>query len=140
MIDALTAGRLYGKPVERTSKGGGKFVTAKMRVPMPDGVPAFANIIAFRDHVCAALLALADGASVAIAGELKISVYASKDGSHKPSLDLTAHEILTEFHVNRRRRAMTGEATETEPARSHPPNTKPTAAAGQEDFNDEIPF
>jgi single-stranded DNA-binding protein len=138
MIDALISGKLFGAPQKRTSKNGNDFVTGKMRTPGPDGVPAFVTFIAFRDHVCAALLELGDGASIAIAGELKVSTYQAKDGSTKPSLDLTAHEILTQFHITRRRRAMARE--EGESAHAQQPPAKTTAAAGQEDFNDSIPF
>src|SRR5580658_2088867 len=140
MIDALIAGRLFGKPQARTSKNGNAFATAKMRVPMQDGSSMFATMIAFRDSVVAALLALDDGSSVAVSGELKISTYTAKDGTTKPGLDITVHEILTEFHVTRRRKAMSKEA-EHEPSRatsSAQPPTRTTAAT--EDFNDDIPF
>ncbi|MGO9039035.1 MAG: single-stranded DNA-binding protein [Steroidobacteraceae bacterium] len=137
MIDALVTGRIFGKPAERTSKSGNRFATAKVRVPMPDGSSMFANIITFRDHVATALLALEDGASLAISGELKISTYQAKDGSYRPSLDVTVHEILTEFHVTRRRKAMSKDA-EPEPARTSQPSAKSIAA--EEDFNDDIPF
>jgi single-stranded DNA-binding protein len=141
MIDALIQGRLFGKPQSRTSKNNNKFVTAKMRIPMQDGAPAFANIIAFRDSVTAALLALDDGSSLCVSGELKISTYTAKDGTTRPSLDITAHEILTEFHVTRRRKAMAKDgATESEPpARSQQLPLKSAAvAAGEEEFNDDI--
>jgi single-stranded DNA-binding protein len=139
MLDCLIAGKLFGKPQSRTSKSGNPFVTAKMRVPMEGGVPAFANIIGFRDSVVAALLALDDGAAVAISGELKISTYTDKHGATKPSLDVTAHEVLTEFHVTRRRKAMSKDGVaDSEPARNQP--TKPSAAGEQKDFDDSIPF
>jgi single-stranded DNA-binding protein len=106
MIDALIAGRLYGAPQSRTSKNGNGFVTAKVRTPMSNGEASFVNVIAFSDAAQAALLALADGDSVAIAGELKVTAYTNNNSEPRPSLDLTAHAILTEFHVTRRRKAM----------------------------------
>jgi single-stranded DNA-binding protein len=139
MIDALISGKLFGVLQKRTSKNGNDFVTGKLRAPGPDGVPQFVTFIAFRDHVCAALLALADGSSIAIAGELKLGVYEAKDKSHRVSIDVTVNELLTPTHVSRRRKAMAGEPAESEPPRRQSQQPDTTAAA-QEDFNDEIPF
>lgn len=137
MIDVLAAGKLFGAPQKRTSKNGNAFVTAKLRVAMGDE-HAFINLICFRETVGAALLALADGATISVAGEMKASVYKTKDGTHRVSLDVNVHEILTAFHVSRRRQSMKDGATGSErPARNQPPAN---ATAGQEDFNDEIPF
>jgi single-stranded DNA-binding protein len=106
MIDALIAGRLYGTPQRRTSKNGNAFVTAKVRTPMANGESTFINVVAFNDTAINAMLALGEGDSVAIAGELKVSVYQSADGTARPSLDLVAHAVLTEYHVIRKRRAI----------------------------------
>lgn len=107
MIDALIQGRLYGQPQSRTSKNGNAFATAKVRTPMANGEASFVNVIAFSDAAITALLALSEGDSVAIAGELKVSVYTDREGAAKPSLDLTAHAVLTEYHVSRKRKAVT---------------------------------
>jgi single-stranded DNA-binding protein len=106
MIDALIAGRLYGTPQSRTSKNGNAFATAKVRTPMANGESCFVNVVAFSDSARTALLALAEGDSVAIAGELKVGTYTDKDGAARPSLDLTAHAVLTEYHVQRKRKAI----------------------------------
>ena len=112
MIDALIAGRIYGAPQSRTSKNGNPFVTAKIRTPMANGEASFVNVIAFSDSAQAALLALQDGDSAAIAGELKASAYTAADGTAKPSLDLTAHQVLTAYAVTRKRRAVAGQDAE----------------------------
>lgn len=106
MIDALIQGRLHGAPQPRTSKNGNPFATAKLRTPMANGESAFVNVIAFSDKARAALLVLQDGDAVAFAGELKVSVYTDKNGEARPSLDLTAHAVLSEYHVTRKRKAM----------------------------------
>lgn len=106
MIDALIAGRLFGKPSSRVSKSGNTFAVAKVRAPMANGESAFVNVIAFSDTAKAALLALAVGDSVAISGELKVGTYSDKDGAPRPSLDLTAHVVLSEYDVQRRRKAV----------------------------------
>ena len=106
MIDALIAGRLYGKPQERTSSAGNPFVTAKARVSTRTGESLFVNVIAFDETAVTALLALSDGDAVALAGELTPKAYTSKDGEAKPSLDLLAYSVLTEYHVQRKRQAV----------------------------------
>ena len=108
MIDALIQGRLFGNPQSRTSQNGNPFVTAKLRTPMANGESAFVHVIAFSSDAKAALLALQDGDSAALAGELKVSVYTDKNADARPSLDLTAHAVLTEYHVQRKRKAVAG--------------------------------
>jgi single-stranded DNA-binding protein len=105
VIDALIAGRLYGKPQGRTSKNGKAFATAKLRAAMANGETAFVNVIAFSDTAKAALLALVDGDSTAISGELKVSVYQAADGTTRPSLDLVAHAVVSAYDVQRKRKA-----------------------------------
>lgn len=114
MIDALIAGRLFATPQRRTSKTGNPFATAKVRTAMVNGESAFVNVVAFADAAVAALLALGEGDSVALAGELKVSTFTDKGGVAKPSLDLVAYAVLTEYHVQRKRKAVSGEP---EPAR-----------------------
>ena len=106
MIDVLIAGRLYSKPQSRRSKNGNAFATAKVRTPMANGESSFVNVVAFSAAARTALLALTDGDSVAISGELKASTYTDKDGAARPSLDLTAHAVLAEYHVQRKRKAV----------------------------------
>jgi single-stranded DNA-binding protein len=125
MIDALIAGRLYGKPQARTSKAGNAFATAKVRTPMANGESAFVNVIAFSDSTRAALLALGEGDSVAIAGELKVGTYTDKEGAARPSLDLTAFVVTTEYHVARKRKAVTVSAE------SERYEGRPAAAGGE---------
>ena len=106
MIDALIAGRLYGKPAERTTSAGKPFATAKVRVSTRDGDALFVNVIAFAESAVTALLALSDGDSIALTGELTPKVYTPNSGEPRPSLDLLAHAVLTEYHVSRKRQAM----------------------------------
>jgi single-stranded DNA-binding protein len=108
VIDALISGRLYGTPTGRTSSGGSAYVTAKVRVSTRAGECLFINVIAFADTATTALLALADGDAVALAGELTPKAYAAKDGTARPSVDLLAHSVLSEYHVVRKRKAVRG--------------------------------
>jgi hypothetical protein len=47
MIDALIAGKLYGKPKQMTGKAGKPFATAKVRAAAGEGEALFVNVIAF---------------------------------------------------------------------------------------------
>lgn len=109
MIDALIAGRIHGKPGQRTSSNGNPFATAKLRVSVRTGETYFVNVIAFAEQAISALLALSDGDSVALAGELTPKVYTPANGDPRASLDLLTHAVLTEYHVIRRRQAMNRE-------------------------------
>lgn len=110
MIDALIAGRLYGQAEERTGQSESAFVTCKLRVSTDDGNTIFCNVIAFDDEVRHALLALADGDSVALSGALTPKVWTDKQGNTRPALDLIAHAVLTAYHVTRKRKAVQGKA------------------------------
>jgi len=74
-----------------------------------EGNAVFVNVIAFASELANALLALAEGDSVALAGELTPKVWQPKDGGEpRPSLDLCVHAVLTEYHVARKRKAVQG--------------------------------
>lgn len=141
MIDALIAGRIYGAAVKRTAANGNSFVTAKVRVPTHDGEAAFANVLTFSQSCGEALLALQDGDSTSLSGELKVSVYQAKDGAWRPSLDLTAHVVLTAYHVARRRLAMR-KPDDAPDAESVTDGSAPAAvhASADREFNDDCPF
>jgi single-stranded DNA-binding protein len=104
-IDALITGRLVGQPQQRTSKNGKPFTTCKARIPTGDD-SLFCNVICFDQATQAALLALDGGEAVSLAGELKVGIWQAQDGTTRPSLDMTAHALLTTHHVRRKRQAM----------------------------------
>ena len=106
MIDALISGKLYGAPAQRTSKTGKPFALAKVRAAGGDGESLFVNVIAFDDAPVTALLALGDGDSVALSGSLTPKTWTDKEGNTRPSLDLVAHQVLTAYHVTKKRNAM----------------------------------
>lgn len=110
MIDALVAGRLYGKPTARTAKNGNAFATAKVRAAAGNGEVVFVNVIAFAEGPVTALLAVADGDSVSLTGELTPKVWTDKNDEARPALDLVAHGVLTAYHVTRRRQIATENA------------------------------
>ena len=82
------------------------------------------NVIAFAGSAVTALLALADGDSVALAGELTPKAWIDANGTARPALDLVAHAALTEYHVARKRKVM---------------QQAPASPAGAELFDDPLP-
>ena len=104
MIDCLIQGRLHAAPQQRTSKNGKPFATAKLIAAGGDGESLFVNLIAFDAAAVHALLALAAGDSVAVAGTATPRAYV-KDGEPRASLDVTAQQVLTAYHVTRKRSA-----------------------------------
>jgi hypothetical protein len=105
MIDALIAGRIHGKPTERTTSAGKPYATIKVRVPTKDGESLLVNVIAFDPMAVTALLALSDGDPVSMVGEATPKVWADKEGNPRPSLSLLAHAVISPFSVKRKRKA-----------------------------------
>jgi single-stranded DNA-binding protein len=106
MIDALIAGKVFGQPKTMTSKAGKPFATAKVRAAAGEGEALFVNVIAFDAGAVAALLAPGDGDSVALAGSLTPKVWTDREGNTRPAVDLVAHQVLTAYHVTRKRKAV----------------------------------
>jgi single-stranded DNA-binding protein len=108
VIEALIAGKVYGKPERRTSKTGKPFTAAKVRAVAGDGEMQFINVVVFSDSAQAALLALADGDAVALAGHLTAKAWIDKEGTAKPNMSLVAQQVLTAYHAKRKRDAAGG--------------------------------
>ena len=121
MIDGLIAGKLYGAPQQRMGKSGKPFAVAKLRCAAGDGESLFVNVIAFDGDVCAALLALGDGDSVAMAGTLTPKVWTDKQGNTRPTLDIVAAQVLTAYHVTRKRKAVASDGPGDDFPRSDDP-------------------
>ena len=117
MIDGLIAGKVYGKPATRSGASGKTFVTARVRAAGGDGESLFVNVITFSTTAQEALLALDDGDSVALAGALTPKVWTDRNGEARPALDMVAAQVLSAYHVKRKRRA----ANPDEPANGHGP-------------------
>ncbi len=104
MIRALIPGKLVADPQERTSKTGRPFALARVSVPQGEDGRVFCSVICFEDNAVARLLQLKAGASVALAGALKVSTWQAKDGTVKPSLDLVADEVASTTPRPRKRK------------------------------------
>ncbi len=94
MIDGLVAGRLMGDASRRVDKAGRGYVVARVLARNRADEEFIVNVIAFDDAACAALLALADGDALSLAGALTPKVWTDKQGVVRPSLDLIAHRVM----------------------------------------------
>lgn len=109
MIDALIAGRLHAKPVQRTGRESGRtFTTAKLVATVGDGESQFINIIAFSTEIQATLLALDAGDAVAVAGPMTAKAY-MHNNEPRPSLDLVAQRVLSPYQLKHKRREVAAE-------------------------------
>ena len=121
MIEALVSGKLHGQPAQKISKTGKPFVVAKVRAHAGEA-DVFVNVIAFSPDACQALLTLGEGDAVALAGSLVPKAWTDREGIARPSLDLVASQVLTAYHVTRKRRALERrppEPSESKPSSSH---------------------
>lgn len=103
MIEALVSGKLIGLPEQRTAKTGRAYVQARMRVAAGADEVHFVRVTAFSESACRALLALADGDALAVAGTLKLGAWIDHDGNARPNLDLVVAQVLTAYQLKRRR-------------------------------------
>lgn len=120
-IDALIGGTLHGAPKTRTSQNGNPYTTAVVRAACRDGTTIFVSVITFSRTAGAALQALNDGDAVALAGELTPKVYVPQSGEPRPSLDLLAHQVMTAYHVGRKRKTVADQENQQQGSRGEPP-------------------
>ncbi len=108
MLSVLATGQLVRDPQSRTSSVGKPYVTALLRVPCEDGDPLLCSVIAFSPDAVQALLALAKGDAVAVAGRAKMNTW-EKDGESRTGLSIVADQVLTAYQVEKRRQRVTEE-------------------------------
>lgn len=116
MIEGLVAGKLVGVAETRQGKNGSSFALAKVKATAGDGESLIVNVIAFATEAGAALMALDDGDAVALSGALTPKVWTDKQGNTRPALDMIATQVLTPYHVNRKRMELGFSAAGHEPA------------------------
>ena len=95
MIEGLIAGHLMGDASRRIDKTGREFIVARVLARNRADEEFIVNVIAFDEAPCAALLALADGDALSLAGGLTPKVWTDKQGNVRPSLDLVAARVLS---------------------------------------------
>ncbi|MBS3997889.1 MAG: single-stranded DNA-binding protein [Hydrogenophaga sp.] len=95
MIEGLIAGQLMGDASRRVDKTGRTYIVARVRARNKADEEFIVNVIAFDDAACSALMALADGDALCLAGPLTPKVWTDKQGNNRPSLDLVATRVLS---------------------------------------------
>ena len=108
MIEGLLTGTLMGMAEERQGKNDSTFVLAKVKAVPGEGESLIVNVIAFAAEARAALLALDEGDTLAVSGALTPKVWTDKQGNTRPALDMVASQVLTVYHVDRKRAATGG--------------------------------
>lgn len=104
MIEGLVTGTLVGAAESRKGKNDTSFVVAKVKTSSADaGENLIVNVITFFTEAGNALLALDDGDALAVSGTLTPKVWTDKQGNTRPALDMVASQVLSVYHVNRKR-------------------------------------
>lgn len=108
MIDGLIAGRLMGEASRRVDKAGRTYVVARVLARNKMDEEFIVNVIAFDEAPSAALLGLADGDALSLAGALTPKVWVDKQGNHRPSLDMIANQVMTAYQLGQKQAAAQG--------------------------------
>lgn len=105
-ITSLITGKLLADPEQRIGGSGKPFTTAKV-IAATDDESAFVNVIAF-GSAAEQLVALRKGDTAALVGRSKPTAWL-KAGEPKAGLSLVADQVLSVYHVRRKRAAMAGD-------------------------------
>ena len=103
-ITALITGRLIADPERRTSSGGKPYATARVAAGTDDE-SVLCSVIAF-GHVGEQLAALAKGDALSLTGRTKVKAWTDREGQPRAGLDVVADQVLTVYHLRKKRQAM----------------------------------
>ena len=110
-ISSLIVGKLIADPEQRTGASGRPFTTFRLAAGTDDE-SVFVSGIAF-STAAEQIAALAKGDTLAVAGRCKPKAWL-KDGEPRAGLDVVADQVLTAYHLKRKRAAMAGDAPAAE--------------------------
>ena len=113
-ITALIVGKLTADPEQRTGASGKTFTTARLAAGT-DADSVLCSVIAF-STASERLAVLGKADTVALTGRCRPKSWAAMDGETKTGLDLVADQLLTAYHLKRKRQAMAGDGEAAEPA------------------------
>lgn len=72
---------------------------------MHDGAVIVVSVTAFEPEPMAALLVMSEGDAVSITGPLTLGTWTDNEGLQRPSAAMLAHNVLTAYSVNKKRKA-----------------------------------
>lgn len=107
-IDVLIVGRLVADPVRRTGASGKPFTTARMGAATDGGESVLCSVIAF-GTAGEQLAALTKGDTLAIAGRATPKAWTDREGALKAGMDVVAEQVLSVYHLRKRRAALGGD-------------------------------
>jgi single-stranded DNA-binding protein len=122
MIDVLIQGKLRGAVVVKTASNGNAYATFKLSTTDKKNEGVLCSCIVFAAPVVEAVERLGDGGSIAVSGEAAISTWSAQDGTQRHGLDVTVHQVLTAYHLGRKR--------------ADKPNAGPDRGHAGDDFGD----
>jgi len=105
-LDVLAQGKLVKAPEQRTARNGSPFALAQLSVSTDGDESILCSLITFRVETVAAMLALDAGDALAVAGRAKVTTWTNRDGETKAGLSITVDQLLTAYHVKRKRSAV----------------------------------
>lgn len=112
MIDGLLGGRLFAKPIQRASASGKSYVVCKVIATDAENASHFVSVVTFNEGAMDTLLALDQGDTVTMSGELKISLWSPPAGGEpRLNVGLTCHSLITTYHVQRKRQSVATKPT-----------------------------
>lgn len=133
LIKACEAGQLAARDNIAHMQCSPEEKGALLLVDGGDGEALFVNVIAFDTGPCTALLALGDGDSVALVGTLTPKAWLDREGQPRAAVDVVAAQVLSAYHVRRKREAVTTPKPCTTPAAAVAQMEQAFGAAGQWD-------
>jgi single-stranded DNA-binding protein len=107
-ITALITGKLIADPERRTGTSGKTFTTFRLSAATDDD-STFVSGIAF-GAAGEQIAGLDRGDTISVTGRAKPKAWAGKDGEPKAGLDVVADQVLTAYHLKRKRAAVSGGA------------------------------
>jgi len=108
MLDVLIGGVMIKDPVSRVGKSGKEYATFFVRAPCDGEDAVLVSAIVFSPEPVAQVLALGKGDAVSFAGSAKLTNWTKADGSVHHGIGVTVSQILSSYHVQKKRRVMAG--------------------------------
>ncbi len=127
-LDVLAHGRLVKAPEQRTASNGRPYALAQLAVAMDDG-DVLASVIAFHAGAVDALMALDKGDACSVAGRGKVGTWVKADGETRASLSITVDQVLSVYHVRRKRAAAQGDDSAPDSSTPAPARDRAATAA-----------